>query len=91
MANADTSKWSGEGTFTQVLLDRLQQLDAVAFVRVEDAPAAPRPALYAHRQLAATFLGIRRRDDADLLTTTLADQALGLLAHCLLRHRPAPS
>ena len=35
----DTGKWSGEGTFTQVLLDRLQALEQIAFVRVEDAPA----------------------------------------------------
>ena len=37
--NVDTSKWSGEGTFTQLLLDRLRQLESIAFVRVEDAPA----------------------------------------------------
>ena len=42
----DTSKWSGEGAFTQVLIERLQQLDAVAFVRVEDAPASRAEADY---------------------------------------------
>lgn len=35
----DTTGWSGEGTFTQVLIDRLRHVDAVRFVRVEDAPA----------------------------------------------------
>lgn len=35
----DVSKWSGEGTFTQVVLDRIQQMAHVASVRVEDAPA----------------------------------------------------
>jgi len=35
----DTSKWSGEGTFTQLLIDRLRTIEAVTFVRVEDAPA----------------------------------------------------
>src|SRR5262249_40010214 len=35
----DTSKWSGEGTFTQVLIDRLRQLEGIVFLRVEDAPA----------------------------------------------------
>jgi hypothetical protein len=42
----DTSKWSGEGAFTQTLLDRLQQLDAIAVIRVEDAPASRSEADY---------------------------------------------
>lgn len=42
----DTSKWSGEGAFTQVLIDRLQQMDEVAFLRVEDAPASRSEANY---------------------------------------------
>src|SRR5258706_14523900 len=44
--NVDTSKWSGEGTFTQTLLDRLQQLDTIDFIRVEDAPASRSEADY---------------------------------------------
>ena len=44
--NVDTSKWSGEGTFTQVLVDRLKQIDGVALVRVEDAPASRSEADY---------------------------------------------
>jgi hypothetical protein len=47
MASAvDSSLWSGEGTFTQVLLDRLQQLDEIAYMRVEDAPASRSEADY---------------------------------------------
>ena len=42
----DTSKWSGEGTFTQVLLDRLTQIEGLALVRVEDAPASRSEADY---------------------------------------------
>ena len=42
----DASKWSGEGTFTQVLIDCLQQIDEVALVRVEDAPASRSEADY---------------------------------------------
>ncbi len=42
----DTSGWSGEGEFTQLLLDRLRQIDAIAFVRVEDAPATRTEADY---------------------------------------------
>jgi hypothetical protein len=35
----DTSKWSGEGEFTTVLIERLRGLDSIVFLRVEDAPA----------------------------------------------------
>ena len=42
----DVSKWSGEGTFTQVLIDCLKQIEEVAFVRVEDAPASRSEADY---------------------------------------------
>ena len=44
--NVDTSKWSGEGTFTQIVLDRLQEVDTIAFLRVEDAPASRSEADY---------------------------------------------
>lgn len=43
---ADTSKWSGEGTFTQVVVDWLQQMPAIAAIRVEDAPASRSEADY---------------------------------------------
>ena len=42
----DASKWSGEGTFTQLLIDTLRSLDTIAFVRVEDAPATRADADY---------------------------------------------
>jgi hypothetical protein len=42
----DTANWSGEGTFTQVLIDRLQEIGAIAFLRVEDAPASRSDADY---------------------------------------------
>jgi hypothetical protein len=44
--DVDTSAWSGEGTFTQVLIDRLREVDGVAYVRVEDAPASRSEADY---------------------------------------------
>ena len=44
--SVDTANWSGEGTFTQVLIDQLQQIDGVAHVRVEDAPASRSEADY---------------------------------------------
>jgi hypothetical protein len=42
----DASKWSGEGTFTQVVIDRLRVMDKIRFVRVEDAPATRSDADY---------------------------------------------
>lgn len=36
----DTSKWSGEGEFTQLVIERLQRVESIAFLRVEDAPAS---------------------------------------------------
>src|SRR5689334_11832207 len=42
----DTSAWSGEGTFTQLLIDRLQELAPIRFLRVEDAPATRSDADY---------------------------------------------
>jgi hypothetical protein len=46
MTTIDTSKWSGEGTFTHVLVERLKTLDAIALIRVEDAPATRSDADY---------------------------------------------
>jgi hypothetical protein len=42
----DTSNWSGEGAFTQVLIDRLRALEDIRLVRVEDAPATRSEADY---------------------------------------------
>ena len=36
----DTTNWSGEGTFTQTLIDRFDGLDEVASLRVEDASSS---------------------------------------------------
>ncbi len=36
----DTSRWSGEGEFTTLLVERLKSVAAIAAVRVEDAPAS---------------------------------------------------
>jgi hypothetical protein len=36
----DTSKWSGEGEFTTLLVERLREVAAVHALRVEDAPAS---------------------------------------------------
>jgi hypothetical protein len=42
----DTTKWSGEGTFTQVLIDCLREVPGIAAIRVEDARASRSDADY---------------------------------------------
>ena len=42
----DTSKWSGEGEFTALLIERLRSLEPIALIRVEDAPASRSDADY---------------------------------------------
>ena len=42
----DTRDWSGEGTFTQFVIDQLREVGAVRFVRVEDTPATRSDADY---------------------------------------------
>ena len=42
----DTSKWSGEGSFTQRLIDWLAKLDSLTLLRIEDAPASRSEADY---------------------------------------------
>jgi hypothetical protein len=36
----DSAGWSGEGTFTGALVDRLKTFSSIAYIRVEDAPAS---------------------------------------------------
>jgi hypothetical protein len=42
----DSEKWSGEGTFTQHLVDQLRLMPAIRLIRVEDAPASRSDADY---------------------------------------------
>ena len=42
----ETSAWSGEGGFTQLLIERLREVPGVRLVRVEDAPATRSDADY---------------------------------------------
>jgi hypothetical protein len=57
----DTSGWTGEGTFTPVLLEALEQIDAIVELRVEDAPASRVDAGYA---LIANEIFVRFRTEA---------------------------
>ena len=42
----DTEAWTGEGTFTQLVLDRLREVEAIRLVRVENAPSTRSDADY---------------------------------------------
>jgi hypothetical protein len=42
----DTSKWSGEGAFTQRMIDELKQVAEIDVILVEDAPASRSEADY---------------------------------------------
>ena len=44
--DVDVSGWSGEGSFTQIVIDRLRQIPGIASIRVEDAPASRSDADY---------------------------------------------
>ena len=44
--HVDSEGWSGEGAFTQVVVDRLRAIETVAAVKVEDAPATRTEADY---------------------------------------------
>jgi hypothetical protein len=46
LSELDATNWSGEGSFTQIVIDRLRELEAIRFVRVEDAPATRSEADY---------------------------------------------
>jgi predicted nucleic-acid-binding protein len=60
----DTSAWSGEGTFTQLLIDRLQQVEAIRSIRVEDAPATRSDADYnfISNEIFIEFATVERRE-----------------------------
>src|SRR3954453_521932 len=60
----DTSAWSGEGTFTQLLIDRLQEVEAIRSIRVEDAPATRSDADYnfISNEIFVEFATVERRE-----------------------------
>jgi hypothetical protein len=60
----DISKWSGEGRFTQVVIDRLQTIPEIAGIRVEDAPASRSDADYnfVSNEIFVTFATVSRTE-----------------------------
>ncbi len=64
--DVDTSNWSGEGEFTQLLIDQLRTVGAVAAIRVEDAPATRSDASYnfISNEIFVTFTTVVREEPA---------------------------
>ena len=83
--NADG--WSGEGAFTQLLIDRLQTVEHVSALKVEDAPATRAEADYNFiaNEIFVTFAVSERREPTRRLgfipgTKIVAEKALTLAA-----------
>lgn len=60
----DSTGWSGEGSFTQHVLDRLETVEQLAAIRVEDAPATRSDADYNFiaNEIFITFSTYERRE-----------------------------
>jgi hypothetical protein len=83
----DLQAWTGEGTFTPVLIDALKGIDAIEILRVEDAPASRADAGYAlisneiyvkfrtERRVVSSRLGGLLRTRADVAVMSLGDLA----------------
>jgi hypothetical protein len=61
--DVDISGWSGEGTFTQTVIDRLKTIEQIAHIKVEDAPASRSEADYnfISNEIFVTFATVERR------------------------------
>ena len=93
----DASGWSGEGAFTQVLIDALENLPGVRALKVEDAPAARAESGFSFisNELYVTFEVTRRAVpvrklwvlpstatiDEKAMTLASLEAALGALSH----------
>jgi hypothetical protein len=85
MMDVNTESWSGEGAFTQTVIDRLKTVDEVAAVKVEDAPASRSEADYnfISNEIFVTFARTERRESIKRLgifsgTRSVAEKAMAL-------------
>jgi hypothetical protein len=85
MMEIDIESWSGEGAFTQTVIDRLKTVDEVAGVKVEDAPASRSDADYnfISNEIFVTFAQAERRESIKRLgifagTRRVAEKAMAL-------------
>lgn len=77
----DTANWSGDGDFTLVLIDALQRLTGIAFLKIEDAPASRADAGFSFisNEIFVGFQPDRQKPDsiAALAAQLEADAAVG--------------
>ena len=73
----DIAGWSGEGTFTQLLIDALKEAPGIRFVKVEDAPASRADAAFSFisNELFVAFEGHRDSLTFEALEAYFAAQA----------------
>jgi hypothetical protein len=69
--DVDASAWSGEGDFTQALIDILKTDPAIAFLKVEDAPASRTDALFSFIAN-EIYVGFARKHDPGTAMSALA-------------------
>jgi len=62
--DVDISGWSGEGDFTQTMVDHLKSLEHIAALKVEDAPSSRSEADYnfLSNEIFVTFATVERRE-----------------------------
>jgi hypothetical protein len=62
--DVDISGWSGEGVFTQTVIDCLKDLEQITAIKVEDAPASRSEADYnfLSNEIFVTFATMKRRE-----------------------------
>ena len=72
----ESDGWSGEGTFTAVLLEALKGIDTIEFLRVEEAPASRAEPGYAFisNEIYVRFKIVSRTETRTRLGVLLADQ-----------------
>ena len=65
----DSEGWSGEGAFTQNVLERLREVEGVTALKVEDAPSTRSDADYnfVANEIFVTFATVRRDEPVRLL------------------------
>jgi hypothetical protein len=80
-----TESWSGEGAFTQLVIDRLKEVARVAQMKVEDAPASRSEADYnfISNEIFVTFAVVERQEPTRRLgifpgTRIVAEKAMAL-------------
>ena len=67
----DSEGWSGEGAFTQNVLERLREVEHIAGMKIEDAPATRSEADYNFiaNEIFVTFGNIERLEPVKILGT----------------------